>query len=82
MQHLEDFRRLYFHMCEYLGRKSGFSGGKGIAFMCVSIRIYKHMVCVGICRRGFKLLKIKLRNDNENRDGIRAISPKASYNKF
>lgn len=48
MQHLEDFRRLYFHMCEYLGMKSGFSGGKRTAFMCVCIRIYKHVVYVGI----------------------------------
>lgn len=42
MQHLEDFRKLYFHMCEYIGMESGFSGG---IYLC--IRIFIHMVGVG-----------------------------------
>lgn len=49
MQHLEGFGRLYVHRCDYIGVKSGFSGGKGAAFLCVCIRIYEHMLCVGTC---------------------------------
>lgn len=51
MQQLEGFRRLWIHMCEYIGVKSGFSGGKGTAFLCVCIRIYEHMLCVGTYRQ-------------------------------
>lgn len=45
MQHLEDFRRLYFHMCDYIGMNSGFSGG-------VYQDIQTHGVCRNIHARG------------------------------
>lgn len=47
MQHLEDFRKLYFHVWEYIGMKPGFRGGKN-THLCVYWDIHTHGVCRNI----------------------------------